>query len=809
MVIDGSSSKETNLEERVFNICQNFEKEDSITKLENLLSQNPRLEKEYLVQSGQIPTVNEPIKSVIEKEINSEDAYILSHGNNKSLINISNLESDYDFSKHLIYNGGYTIGRGNSNQSLMMTDNTSGISEHKFKNKLLTPHPRENNKFNSNNTQGKYGIGAHTVIPFCKGQLIGTSCRSQDEDVIRYTLFWENEGKVYYLTIDGEIPRIQKSKVELKCENTFKYGTFTKIFNPNLNPNPREITKETGLRRLILERPIEPTSLCITDNRGKKESQSYTYKGAINHFRTNYSEAFRTIKEKRIDSNKYLNIDGDIIIQQLTLHDNYKSRIDNSNNLEREFPPSKFESKLVLCVNGQRHAQLDKIIKNVYENLQSNTFVIIDLSEIEFDASEFFIERRERIDPDYEKRLEDTIRDIIENDEDLNKANDRSKDSDLLDPVTKFEPENGQILNVSDNQDTAKVLFRTDSNKKFIEQEVEIKSRSDRIKSINIKNNAVEVVFDISDITSNEYINVTLYCNENTIDQIIEIKSNENNTIKKQNSTTEENTNYKFKNSHLKLVGAYLNNKHLSNYNVDNSGNSLKNNWAKFEGFFEELVNTCDLEIVSKGGENHPPDLLLNEFAVESKKVTGFGSIQMNSSLPKSEMSPENNKLKKETRNILQNSNNPERDLFYSIGVEDNNQLEQLWFCQGKTILNESNNLNKIINNVSMCVNKILNKFDVEVNEDTNEVAGFKLGRIGVRFRKMCTLKHPLEIFNDEISEISRDMAGKPFILTISENKFKNICEEDREKINRINRINKYIINRDEKNPDTVVLVAR
>lgn len=115
----------------------------------------------------------------------------------------------------------------------------------------------------------------------------------------------------------------------------------------------------------------------------------------------------------------------------------------------------------------------------------------------------------------------------------------------------------------------------------------------------------------------------------------------------------------------VSLLNPFLKNKNRIVQGVHTeTGNSLKHGtgWKDLEDVVEFLINESGQTIISRGGSNHPPDHLVeNGPAIETKKLNSVQSVVTNSSMPKHVISPQNDKLKDETKEVLRTSDNPER----------------------------------------------------------------------------------------------------------------------------------------------------
>lgn len=178
------------------------------------------------------------------------------------------------------------------------------------------------------------------------------------------------------------------------------------------------------------------------------------------------------------------------------------------------------------------------------------------------------------------------------------------------------------------------------------------------------------------------------------------------------------------------------------------------------------------------GNQNNPPDLIIkNSDAVEVKKLGGTGSIQLNSSYPKSKLFSKDSRITEECRAC--DGKWAEKDIIYAIGtVNTSKKFKLLFMVYGDCYAADPYVYERVTDAVSAGVIKT----GLELSK-TNEIGRVNrvdpLGITDLRIRGMWIIKHPLQVFPDIVP--SKTVDGNFHLITIMrKEKYDSFPEEDR-----------------------------
>ncbi|HHX66929.1 MAG TPA: NgoPII family restriction endonuclease [Gallicola sp.] len=185
---------------------------------------------------------------------------------------------------------------------------------------------------------------------------------------------------------------------------------------------------------------------------------------------------------------------------------------------------------------------------------------------------------------------------------------------------------------------------------------------------------------------------------------------------------------------------------------VNNMGEALE--LFIYDAFAGTLDNTNAQqvnEIYSRtfsylGNQNNPPDAIIkNGDALEIKKIESKGSsLALNSSYPKHKLYSSSPMITKACKNCEQWI---EKDIIYSVGVVNDNQIKSLAFVYGEDYAASPEIYERIKNTIKTGIESIA---DVEFGE-TNELGRVNrvdpLGITYLRIRGMWGIENPFTVF--------------------------------------------------------------
>lgn len=189
------------------------------------------------------------------------------------------------------------------------------------------------------------------------------------------------------------------------------------------------------------------------------------------------------------------------------------------------------------------------------------------------------------------------------------------------------------------------------------------------------------------------------------------------------------------------------------------------------------------------GAKNSPPDIILtNSDAIEVKKTETLGTLQFNSSQPKSKLYATNPKINTECKNC-DDGTWTEKDIIYTMGhiPKKTKQLKSLWFVYGTCYAANENVYQSVESRIKQSLEEI---DDLDISIDTKE-----LGRVNnidsldityLRIRGMWVIKHPSKVFDDLYEQTDETFS---LVAIIPIEKYNNFPQEDRNNIESIDDI--------------------
>lgn len=224
--------------------------------------------------------------------------------------------------------------------------------------------------------------------------------------------------------------------------------------------------------------------------------------------------------------------------------------------------------------------------------------------------------------------------------------------------------------------------------------------------------------------------------------------------------------------------------------------NRMNNVGTALEYFVKDIfcssIDVIGLDIKDKkhsedlsylGNQNNPPDFIVkNGDAVEVKKIAGLvGSIQLNSSYPKSKLHRDDVRLRKSCREC-DGGNWSEKDILYVVGSVSNGAIKVLWFVYGDCYAADREVYEKTFKSISKKIHEI---DQLEFTAKTNEIAGVRkidpLGITYLRVRGMWGIDTPHKVFGP-LTGFNRESDFSAFALMLDE-KYKSFSKQDRDDI--------------------------
>ena len=237
---------------------------------------------------------------------------------------------------------------------------------------------------------------------------------------------------------------------------------------------------------------------------------------------------------------------------------------------------------------------------------------------------------------------------------------------------------------------------------------------------------------------------------------------------------------------------------------INNVGEGLENFIKNaFANTFTEENETFRLQKFSEvyswlGNQNHPPDLMIkNGDAIEVKKIQSpLNDLALNSSYPKSTLLSSSKLITNDCRNC---EDWKEKDLLYSIGYIDNEELKSLFFVYGNIYAANHDIYEIIKEKISSGIKEIPNVEFAESKELGRVNRVDPLGITNLRIRGMWQIQNPKKVF-DYILNNEKVKFELTAIIPIS--KYNSFPIESRNKLENLSIDNFLITNSKVKNPN-------
>jgi hypothetical protein len=193
------------------------------------------------------------------------------------------------------------------------------------------------------------------------------------------------------------------------------------------------------------------------------------------------------------------------------------------------------------------------------------------------------------------------------------------------------------------------------------------------------------------------------------------------------------------------------------------------------------------------GNQNNPPDFMIrNGDAVEIKKIESLKSaIALNSSYPKVKLHSNSPLLASACRSC---EGWTEKDLIYTIGVMDKQQLKLLWFIYGDCYAASQEYYERINNQISRGINEITRVSFSETKELGRVNKVDPLGITYLRIRGMWGIQNPLNVFDYlNFDKCFNNNSSFKLIAILKESKYSSFSQESIEGLESLSESKKNL----------------
>lgn len=248
----------------------------------------------------------------------------------------------------------------------------------------------------------------------------------------------------------------------------------------------------------------------------------------------------------------------------------------------------------------------------------------------------------------------------------------------------------------------------------------------------------------------------------------------------------------------------------ISYYQGSNRINNM--GYALEEYIKDSFCNSFSKSIIQKnslysknfsylGNQNNPPDIIIKKGdAIEVKKIESLNSsIALNSSYPKDKLYCNDPRI----TNFCKNSDGgkwKEKDIIYVVGVAPKSKLKAVWFVYGDCYAANRQIYKRIKNKMSKGIREIPNVELIKTNEIAKVNKVDPLGITDLRVRGMWNIQNPKKVFSDYCENFNKFDFSLHVILL--ESKYLSFKKSDRNKIEKISKVNFKIKNIKIKSPN-------
>ncbi len=316
----------------------------------------------------------------------------------------------------------------NSNPTYTIIDNCEGQDPIDFKKTFMSLTRK--NKMKIKFVQGKFGMGSFGAVNFCTKyglQLIISKrnpnliCQNHKNEwgftVVRKMKPTRDErcSKWQYLVINNEIPSFHKEDLKLfpsKYPNpygeSFKYGSFIKLFNYDIGPalrSPLSLDFYNKISSLVVN-PVVPVRLHERREGYEAHSEDSTLYGLETRLLSDRS----LVIAEGFPSDLVFNVEGQKFVGRIYAFKKYSDE-----KKKTKINPKKYANGVLFTINGQCNGDLQPRFFSQegmkYDNISNHLLVIIDCSNVEPEfIEEIFQNNRERIYTNrFTKRIKEEI----------------------------------------------------------------------------------------------------------------------------------------------------------------------------------------------------------------------------------------------------------------------------------------------------------------------------------------------------------------------------------------------------------------
>lgn len=184
------------------------------------------------------------------------------------------------------------------------------------------------------------------------------------------------------------------------------------------------------------------------------------------------------------------------------------------------------------------------------------------------------------------------------------------------------------------------------------------------------------------------------------------------------------------------------------------------------------------------GNQNNPPDLMIRGGdAIEVKKIQSLRSaIALNSSYPKDKLYSDSPMITTACREC---ETWTEKDIYYTVGVTDNEKIKTLWFIQGACYSASKDVYERIKNKIKDGVSSCSGVEFAETKELGRVNKVDPLGITNLRIRGMWHIENPIKVYDYVVN--NEDENDFSVNLILLKEKYNTYPEEDRNYLESVN----------------------
>lgn len=757
-------------------------------------------------------------EAVMEDYSNSEDATHTHIYKNTDSLTADALREDFEeyitseYQITLSFSGLRSKNRGEGRYpfSYSVIDSGCGQSPEDFKEQFLNIFESGEEKQGLAFASGENGRGLYASIPLSHSECKFIASTTESSDKVVYTLVRKkpDEGRLEYLTINGEIPTVDEFYTG---EEYIDRGTVVKTYNINTDTIPDNATSKKTKRQILQEYPDPIVPLNLRDTRGSGDTIEETSNGMIK--KADKHPAFENlVKKQSVSLEEFKDVEMTVFV---TKRDSEIESLDEKGLLvanghtswDKEFFDPMDDTRMFLTVGGQTHESYTYRQLGTeelpLENIGEDILLVVDCTKIrQGDENKIFrADRSGSVETEETEDLLEEINNELTNIDGLQAADEIRGEAQ---PVTDISAED-----VKCDGDTYETNVTIEGpkkawNKEYAEVEM-IENDSDEWYITDRTNFSFTVHLPAPDTyPSTNGIRITDYrTNETSLDTFsVEETQDAPETIKKASNEQETKTDIDTHDPNmLQAICSFTRTQSVGSNNPSLIRNRMNSQGEKLEEYMKDLYTgvpiTDDLDtddvrennLAWGGNKNSTPDFIATESdAVEVKKIEKFGDLQLNSSYPHRKLSGSDPKVSDgvpiDADEIM--------DMVYAIGVVDNNKINNLCLIDGECFAAEAELYRKVeeVASESLKNNEILQKLGGLVTEETNEPGRVKdVGQhilSTFRLRGMWSSGHPLDYY-EELT--GTELKEKSLVSILPKQKYDNYDDTQRDSMESLEEV--------------------